>query len=140
MRMQINQIKAGYAAIVLAALTGSPVLAHHSSAAYDLSKSLTIDATVASVVFTNPHVMLHFDAKTESGEIQHWAIETNNPSVMRRAGWTKETLKAGDKVTITFHPAINGATTGYIRNNDGKIMFNGRQLHFDVNNPGANDY
>lgn len=124
-------------AVIVAVLTGSPVSAHHSSSAYDLSKSLTLEATVASVVFTNPHVMLHFDTKTDGGEIQHWAIETNNPSVMRRAGWTKDTLKAGDQVTITFHPAINGATTGYIRNNDGKIMLNGRQLKFDVNNPGA---
>ena len=130
-----RQIQVYCAAVVLAVLTGSPLLAHHSSSAYDLSKSLTLDVTVASVVFTNPHVMLHFDAKTESGEIQHWAIETNNPSVMRRAGWTKDTLKAGDKLTITFHPAVNGTTNGYIRNNDGKIMFNGRQLKFDVNAP-----
>jgi len=130
-----RQIQVYCAAVVLAVLTGSPLLAHHSSSAYDLSKSLTLDVTVASVVFTNPHVMLHFDAKTERGEIQHWAIETNNPSVMRRAGWTKDTLKAGDKLTITFHPAINGTTNGYIRNNDGKIMFNGRQLKFDVNAP-----
>lgn len=130
-----SQIQVCSAAVVLAVLTGSLLLAHHSSSAYDLSKSLTLDVTVASVAFTNPHVMLHFDAKTESGEIQHWAIETNNPSVMRRAGWTKDTLKAGDKLTITFHPAINGTTNGYIRNNDGKIMFNGRQLKFDVNAP-----
>jgi len=130
-----RQIQVYCAAVVLAVLTGSPLLAHHSSSAYDLSKSLTLDVTVASVVFTNPHVMLHFEAKTERGEIQHWAIETNNPSVMRRAGWTKDTLKAGDKLTITFHPAINGTTNGYIRNNDGKIMFNGRQLKFDVNAP-----
>lgn len=130
-----RQIQVYCAAVVLAVLTGSPLVAHHSSSAYDLSKSLTLDVTVASVVFTNPHVMLHFDAKTERGEIQHWAIETNNPSVMRRAGWTKDTLKAGDKLTITFHPAINGTTNGYIRNNDGKIMFNGRQLKFDVNAP-----
>jgi hypothetical protein len=130
-----RQIQVYCAAVVLAVLTGSPLLAHHSSSAYDLSKSLTLDVTVASVVFTNPHVMLHFEAKTERGEIQHWAIETNNPSVMRRAGWTKDTLKAGDKLTITFHPAVNGTTNGYIRNNDGKIMFNGRQLKFDVNAP-----
>jgi len=130
-----RQIQVCCAAVALAVVTGSPLSAHHSSSAYDLSKSLTLDVTVASVVFTNPHVMLHFDAKTESGEIQHWAIETNNPSVMRRAGWTKDTLKAGDKLTITFHPAINGTTNGYIRNNDGKIMFNGRQLKFDVNAP-----
>ena len=130
-----RQIQVYCGAVVLAVLTGSPLVAHHSSSAYDLSKSLTLDVTVASVVFTNPHVMLHFEAKTERGEIQHWAIETNNPSVMRRAGWTKDTLKAGDKLTITFHPAINGTTNGYIRNNDGKIMFNGRQLKFDVNAP-----
>jgi len=135
----LRQVQFSVIAATLVFAVGSPVMAHHSAAAYDLSKSLTLNATVASVVFTNPHVMLNFDVKTDRGEIQHWAIETNNPSVMRRAGWTKDTLKAGDEVTVTFHPAINGATTGYIRNNDGKIMLNGKQLKFDINDPTANE-
>src|SRR5580765_2725752 len=101
-------------ALVLVALSAPPTLAHHSASAYDLKKSVTLEATVAEIVFTNPHVMLHFDAKAANGDVQHWAIETYNPSLMRRAGWTKTTLKAGDRVTITFHPSINGATNGYI--------------------------
>jgi len=130
-----RQFRCGFIAAALAIIAGPSVLAHHSAAAYDQTRTLTLDMTVASMVFTNPHVMLNFDYTTDSGQVQHWAIETNNPSIMRRAGWTKETLKAGDKVTVTFHPAINGATTGYIRNNDGKIMLNGKQLRFDVNDP-----
>ena len=118
-------------ALVLAALSAPPMLAHHSASAYDLKNSLTLEATVAEIVFTNPHVMLHFDAKAANGDVQHWAIETYNPSLMRRAGWTKTTLKAGDHVTVTFHPAINGTTNGYIRNGDGKIVFNGRELNLN---------
>lgn len=125
------------AALVVAVLSAASLSAHHSASAYDLKKSVTLEATVADIVFTNPHVMLHFDAKGDNGDVQHWAIETYNPSLMRRAGWTKTTLKAGDRVTITFHPAINGTTNGYIRNGDGKIMFNGREL--SLNQAGDGD-
>ena len=48
---------------------------------------------------------------------------------MKRAGWSKTTLKPGDHVTLTFHPAINGATNGYIRDGDGKIVLNGREIN-----------
>ena len=136
MRMQIQ---AWCAAVGLALLAGSSVVAHHSASAYNLDKSVTLETTVHEIIFTNPHVMLHFDASTPTGEIQHWSIETYNPAVMKRAGWAKTTLKAGDKVTITFHAAINGTTNGYIRNGDGKIVFNGKQLNLDQtagNSPG----
>ena len=130
-----RQARACCAAVVLAVLSAPSVLAHHSASAYDLTKSLTLEVTVAEIVFTNPHVMLHFDARTDKGEVQHWAIETYNPQVMKRAGWTKTTLKAGDHVTITFHAATNGAANGYIRNGDGKIVFNGRELGLNENGP-----
>lgn len=132
-----RQARACGTALVLMILGARPIVAHHSAAAYELTRSLTLEATVAEIIFTNPHVMLHFDAKAANGEVQHWAIETYNPSLMKRAGWTKTTLKAGDHVTITFHPAINGTTNGYIRNGDGKIVFNGRELN--LNQTAASD-
>ena len=114
--------------VVALLLTVATVSAHHSNSAYDLQRIVTMKGTVTEMVFTNPHCMLRFDARNDQGEVQHWAVETYNPLYMKRAGWTRTTLKAGDEVTITFHPALNGATNGYIRNGDGKIVFNGREL------------
>jgi hypothetical protein len=61
----LRRAQFGVIAATLVIAVGSPVMAHHSAAAYDLTKSLTLNATVASVVFTNPHVMLNFDVKTD---------------------------------------------------------------------------
>jgi hypothetical protein len=122
---------ARWAALLFVALSAPRLLAHHSSAAYDLTKSLTFQATVAEIRFSNPHVMLLFDVKKDDGSVQRWAIETYNPAAMKRAGWTKTTLNPGDHVTITFHPAFNGTTNGYIREGDGKIVLNGRELNLN---------
>ena len=125
------------AALLFVVLTAPHLLAHHSSAAYDLTKSLTFEATVAEIRFSNPHVMLLFDTRNDKGATQRWAIETYNPAAMKRAGWTRTTLKPGDHVTITFHPAFNGTTNGYIRDGDGKIVLNGRELNLNQTGPAA---
>ena len=107
-----------------------PMLAHHGAAAYDMSKSITLDGTVTSLDWNNPHCLLHFDAKDEKGEVQHWTIELYNPLWMTRAGWTRNILKAGDPINITFHGTKSGATNGYIRDGDGKLTSHGKELGF----------
>ena len=107
-----------------------PMLAHHGAAAYDMSKSITLDGTVTSLDWNNPHCLLHFDAKDEKGELQHWTIELYNPLWMSRAGWTRNIVKAGDPITITFHGTKSGATNGYIRDGDGKLTAKGKELSF----------
>lgn len=107
-----------------------PAVAHHGSAAYDMSKSITLNGTVTSLDWNNPHCLLHFDAKDEKGEVQHWTIELYNPLWMSRAGWTRNSLKPGDPITITFHGTKAGAPNGYIRDGDGKLTSNGKELDF----------
>ncbi len=106
------------------------LFAHHGSAAYDMSKSITLDGSVTSLEWNNPHCLLHFDAKDDKGELQHWTIELYNPLWMSRAGWTRSSLKAGDPITITFHGTKSGATNGYIRDGDGKLSSHGKELAF----------
>jgi uncharacterized protein DUF6152 len=118
------------AAVALLAIGPRAVFAHHGSAAYDMSKSITLNGTVTSLEWNNPHCLLHFDAKDDKGEVQHWTIELYNPLWMSRAGWTRSSLKAGDPITITFHGTKSGATNGYIRDGDGKLTFNGKELSF----------
>ena len=117
-------------AIALLAIGPTAAFAHHGSAAYDMSKSLTLDGTVTSLDWNNPHCLLHFDAKDEKGEMQHWTIELYNPLWMTRAGWTRTSLKAGDPINITFHGTKSGAPNGYIRDGDGKLTSNGKELAF----------
>src|SRR6185436_3565073 len=116
-------------ALVLAALSAPPMLAHHSASAYDLKNSLTLEATVAEIVFTNPHVMLHFDAKAANGDVQHWAIETYNPSLMRRAGWTTATLKAGDHAMVTPLNPLQAASIRRVRRGHGMSVLIYRERH-----------
>jgi len=113
---------------VLALLAAAPLFAHHGSAAYDLQKTISSKATVTGLVWANPHCLLSFDIKDAGGDVKHWNVEMYNPVYMTRAGWNRNLLKAGDEITITFHPAKNGTGNGFIRNGDGKINFNGKNL------------
>jgi hypothetical protein len=110
-----------------------PSLSHHGSSAYDFTKLITTKATVTSLEWGNPHCILHFDAKDEKGAVTVWSLEMYNPLWMARAGWTKETLKPGDEIVVTFHPAKNGSGNGYIRIPESKIVFHNQSLNLDEN-------
>ena len=102
----------GLAAVVSLALFSGPVMAHHGVAGYDLTKTVTLHGTVAKFDWSNPHVVVYVDAKNDSGEMQHWTIEFASPVHMVRAGWSKNSMKAGDDIVIETHPSRNGAPVG----------------------------
>jgi hypothetical protein len=104
-----------------------PALAHHGTGTYDSTKSVTLSGVVTEFAFTNPHAALYFDVKDASGKVVNWAIEMNSPGVLRRAGWTKATFKAGDQITITVRPAKAGTPVGLINRSQGVIV-NGKQV------------
>jgi hypothetical protein len=105
--------------------------AHHGSAAYDMTKLVTGKATVTSLLWANPHTMLNFDMKDDKGGVTHWSLEMFNPLWMSRAGWSKNTFKAGDEIEVTFHPAKNGSGNGYVRLPECKIIFHGQSINMD---------
>lgn len=102
-----------------------PLFAHHGAAAYDMSKKTTLKVTVTEWVWSNPHCFLKFDVKDDKGVIVHWATETSNPSDMVNLGWSKDTFKPGDEVTVTFTPVKNGNPIGRI---DQVVLANGQSL------------
>jgi hypothetical protein len=110
-----------------------PILAHHGSSAYDFTKLVTAKATVTVLEWNNPHCILKFNIKDEKGVVTAWSLEMFNPLWMSRAGWNKNTLKPGDEIEVTFHPAKNGTGNGYIRNPECKIIFNGKSINLDEN-------
>jgi hypothetical protein len=90
-----------------------PVFAHHGgSSLYDMGKSTTVKATITDFVWANPHCEISFDGADETGKPRHWTIEAHPPNIMVTHGWTRKSLKAGDAVSITFHPGLNGGAWG----------------------------
>ena len=122
------------ARIVLAILCFAvTATAHHGNSAYDEQARVPIKGTVTEFIWTNPHSQIYLDVKDKDGKIVHWAIETNSPGILSRAGWTRRSLKAGDEVTIILCPAKNGAPVAYIGSGDPgtKVIFSdGRELEF----------
>ena len=99
------------AALLLGA--GVPAVAHHSFAAFDQSREVTVKGRVVEFQWTNPHAWLVVKGKTANGqEDEEWSFEMISPSVLRRNGWTKNSLKSGDEVTVTANPAKNGTRFG----------------------------
>jgi len=108
---------------VLFILSG-PAFAHHGSAAYDMSKTVTVAGTITDFQFVNPHVLISMDVKDPSGKVEKWEGELTSPNHLARAGWTKSTLKPGDQVTLTGGPAKSGSPTMWIR----KITKDGQEV------------
>jgi hypothetical protein len=87
----------------------TPVEAHHSPASHYLIKDLvTVEGVVTEFRLTNPHARIYFDVTTPEGEVQNWFAEGNSSSILKRRGWTKDSVKPGDAIKISGYPARDG--------------------------------
>ena len=102
-----------------------PGFAHHGNAAYDTEKKITLKGTVTQWFWANPHCVLEFDAKDESGQVVHWSSETENPTTMSHSGWARTSFKPGDEVTVTMITVKNGKPIGRIVD---VVLPNGQKL------------
>ena len=96
---------ASLAALLLISI---PLWAHHGASEYDMTKIITLRATVTDLQFVNPHTLLSFTVKDDSGKSSDWEGELPSPNLLTRRGWSRSTLKPGDQVTIIGAPAKNG--------------------------------
>lgn len=102
-----------------------PISAHHGNAEYDEKRPLILKGIVTEFMWASPHSKIFLDTKDAKGIAAHWSIETLSPGKLARAGWTKDAVKPGDQVTVTFSPAKNGSPTGFLQ----KVVFlDGKQL------------
>lgn len=85
--------------------------AHHSFAAeFDDKKPVRLEGTVVKFEFMNPHSWIHLDVKEGNGVVR-WAVETGSTNALFRRGWVKNSLRAGDRVTIDAFRAKDGSHT-----------------------------
>jgi len=102
-----------YVFFCAAALMALPSLAHHSYAAYDLNQTRTLKGTVETFHWSNPHstftLVLEPDGRSEP---IRWNIITNSPAILKRFGWTQNSLKIGDRVSVLCNPASDGSHAG----------------------------
>lgn len=93
----------------------APVCAHHSGAIWDSSRTLTVSGTVREFQWTNPHCWIQLmvtAADPPGGTAEEWSIEMASPIQVLQGGWKPGTLRAGDRIQVTVHPARDGRRAG----------------------------
>jgi len=98
----------------LLALCGVTYAHHGTNASYDMDKEVTLKGTVTSFLWSNPHCQIYFDVTDDKGNVVHWGAETHSPGQLKNGGWNRETVKAGDQITISVNPSRAGSPVGVI--------------------------
>ncbi len=103
-----------WSAVLMAAIIGTPALAHHSFAMFDRSKTVVLIGTLKSAEWANPHTWFQIIAPGPDGVVQTWSIEGPSPNILIRMDWTPNEIKAGDRVTMTMNPRKDGSAGGVL--------------------------
>ena len=111
--MNSKQAKTALIALTALSLIGvsAPASAHHSFAMFDTAAQKTLTGTVKKFDWTNPHSFIWIDVGS-GATAETWGIEGMSPNFLARRGWSKNTIKVGDKISLTFHPLKNGDKGG----------------------------
>jgi hypothetical protein len=116
-----------------------PILAHHSfMAEFNPTQPVTLDGVVTKVEWMNPHTFFYVDVQDKNGQVVNWKLETGTPSQLSMRGWTRDSLKDGDHITVTGYRARNGsnrAATRQVKFADGRSLLTGRTDGMDYDGP-----
>ena len=107
---------AAFTAAVGLVLATAAAMAHHSFAAeFDANKPLNLKGVVTKIEWMNPHTYFYMDVTGPDGKVVNWGMEMGSPNGLMRAGWTRNTLKVGDEVTVEGSQAKDGTYVGNAR-------------------------
>jgi len=109
-------------------LAAAPAAAHHSFAMFDQAKEVELEGVIREFQWTNPHTWVQVVVTDKSGKAVEWSIEGSSPNGLARQGWKRNSLKAGDRVSVTINPLKNGEPGGSlvrVKLPDGTVL--GRQ-------------
>ena len=116
-------------AAAVTALAAQTIAAHHSFAAeFDANAPIELTGTVTKVEWANPHTYFYMDVTSPKGDVENWALEMGSPNGLMRRGWTRDSMKIGDVVTVTGSRAKDGSAKGNARSvtlAGGKRLFAG---------------
>jgi len=108
------RVLVGFAVLGVALSHAPAARAHHSNVAFEVTKVITLTGVVKEFQWRNPHTWLTLTVVDAKGKSVDWAIEGRAPGVLLRAGWTRDSLKPGETVTVDMSPAKDGTNTGLI--------------------------
>jgi uncharacterized protein DUF6152 len=130
-KMTNNPLTLTLSAVLLLISFVGAVSAHHATASFDMTKSMTVKGTVTGFDWTNPHVYIYVDVKDEKGAVEKWSVEMASTGMLARAGWRRDTVKAGDEITIFGNRAKDGRPFLHLS----KVVFaNGQELAQNAQN------
>lgn len=125
MRTKLSMLLAGLALVGMTA----PVVAHHAvGAEYDETKVVKLTGTVSKVEWTNPHARIYFDVAQPDGTKVTWNVELTARSALVRQGWTANSVKIGESVTVEgalARSGVNGVNANTVQRADGRRVFGG---------------
>jgi hypothetical protein len=125
-------------ATIAGALAAPAALAHHSFAAeFDAASPIELTGTVTKVAWANPHTFFYIDVTNAKGEVENWALEMGSPNGLMRRGWTRDSMKIGDVVTVAGSRAKDGSFKGNARSvtlSTGQRLFAGSSQDNDAAN------
>lgn len=107
------------------ALFSAPASGHHSLAMYDTLIQVTVEAVIEEFEWRNPHSWLHIIVKDDNGTESMWTLESNSTGQLTQSGWTRDSAKPGDVVTVVLNPLRDGTRGGRleeIRHVDGRVF------------------
>ena len=99
-------------AVAALAVSASAAYAHHSFAMFDNTKEQTLEGTIKDFQWTNPHIWIQVNVPGADGKVTEWSIEGGSPNGLKRSGWSKKSMNAGDKVVMKIHPLKDGTSGG----------------------------
>jgi len=109
--------------------------AHHSQSEYDLRSKIEVAGTVTRVEWKSPHAWIYVDVTGDNGEKVNWSFELPSPVTLMRRGWTRDSLKPGERIKVSGAPARNFpaiAVANSIKDSNGKPLFTGTTQTYEL--------